>query len=162
MLRRHRPSARIALFLLLIGGLSCSTPPAPPAPNQTPVANAGPGQTAVVGEEVVVDGSASFDPEDEALGYEWSASPVNPSIVVLTPTVSFQFTPSQMGTYTFYLSVTDGSTASRVDSVSIVVGGNLNRAPVADAGPQRVATANPIILEGNASSDPDGDALTYL
>ena len=162
MLRRHRPSARIVPFLLLIGGLSCSTPPAPPAPNETPVANAGPGQTAVVGQEVVVDGSASFDPEDEVLDYEWNAAPGNPSIVVLTPTVSFQFTPSKVGTYTFYLSVTDGSTISRIDSVSIVVGGNLNRAPVADAGPQRVATANPIILEGNASSDPDGDALTYL
>jgi len=126
------------------------------------VANAGSDQTAAIGEEVVVDGSASFDPTGESLHYAWSASPNNPTVVVVTPTVRFQFTPSAMGTYTFYLNVTDGSTISSIDSVSIIVGGSLNTPPVAEAGPQRVDTGNPIILDGGASSDPDGDRLTYL
>ncbi len=162
MLRRRRLFATLPPCLLLAGILSCSTPPAPPAPNEAPIANAGADQTAAIGEAVVVDGSASFDPTGESLEYEWSASPNNPTVVVVTPTVSFQFIPSAAGTYTFYLSVSDGSSASSIDSVSIVVDGSLNTPPVAEAGPQRVDTGNPIILDGSASTDPDGDPLTYL
>jgi hypothetical protein len=51
---------------------------------------------------------------------------------------------------------------SSPDSVTITVVGSINRPPVANAGPdQTVVTKSLAQLDGSASTDPDGNPLTY-
>ena len=63
------------------------------------------------------------------------------------------------GTYVVQLIVHDPITASAPDTVTITT---QNRAPVANAGPDVSVEVNHIAnLDGTASSDPDGNPLTY-
>ena len=155
-----------ALTALIIsyGVLSCSSPPAPIAPERTPVAEAGPAQTVTAGERVTLDGSDSSDPLDRTLSYQWDAGQDNPgSVGVLTATAIVQFTPQRPGTYTFFLTVTADGQVSTADSITITVLDVDNTAPVADAGPDLGFPLDAIIfLDGSASRDDDGDALSFL
>jgi PKD repeat protein len=96
------------------------TVPAPPT-NQPPVANAGPAQDVSEGARVTLDGSASSAPEGQALTYQWHVlSSTGPEVTLsstTSPTPSF--TPSDDGTYTFLLTVTDSQGAS--SSATVVV-----------------------------------------
>lgn len=85
--------------------------------NSAPVANAGPDQnverTDAAGAAVQLDGSASFDPDGDALTYDWTwdsgtASGIEP-IVMLPP-----------GPTTVLLTVSDGD-ASSTDTVDVLV-----------------------------------------
>ncbi len=59
------------------------------------------------------------------------------------------------------LSINDGTVSSQTDSVTITAA-TANSAPVANAGAdQNVATGSLVTLDGSASSDADGDQLTY-
>src|SRR5206468_1411138 len=90
-------------------------------------------------------------------------------------TVSASFTAPLVGvsgaTLVFELRADDGfpqdvpapgyTFANAVDQVTIHVT-NTNHAPVADAGADQTVDENtPVSLNGNASSDPDGNPLTY-
>lgn len=69
------------------------------------------------------------------------------------------------GNYLVSLVASDGTDDSTVDRVRIIVsesGDDTNNAPVAKAGSdQMVETGSNVNLDGTASSDEDGDALTY-
>jgi hypothetical protein len=131
--------------------------------NIVPVANAGPDQTVNEGATVSLDGSASSDPDGDAFTYLWTA----PTGITLSdaevqkPT----FTAPEVKNDTllvFSLVVNDGKLDSPADQVIITVK-NVNKAPVANAGPdQTVNEGATVSLDGSASSDPDGDAFTYL
>ncbi len=129
--------------------------------NHTPVADAGPDQTVHSKDTVQLDGSASLDPDQQPLHYQWSAPG---GIVLDDPTLarpSF-IAPNSMDTLhlTFTLSVSDGS-LSATDQVIITVIPT-NHLPVANAGPdQTVMEGDSVHLDGTASSDPDGDPITY-
>ena len=158
---------RSATFLfLLVLGIGCSAPPAPPSPNQIPVADAGPDQTVAPGVQITLDGSSSTDPDEEdVLIFHWSEGNRNPvsALIPLAPRVRFNLTLSTPGSYWFYLRVSDGQDTSPPDSVRIIVSGTDNLPPVADAGPAELrATSNQIILDGSGSTDPDGDVLSFL
>ncbi len=129
--------------------------------NRAPTADAGANQTADERTLVTLDGSASSDPDNDALTYNWTA----PAGITLSdtaaqsPTFTAPDVTSDTG-YTFTLNVTDGSLFD-TDTVTITVR-HVNRAPVADAGANQTADERTLVtLDGSASSDPDGDTITY-
>ena len=81
--------------------------------------------------------------------------------VLLAPTsVTPVFTVDKIGSYDIRLIVNDG----KVDSApSIVTITTQNTPPVANAGPNQVRPVGSLVqLDGSASTDVDGDPLTYL
>ena len=130
--------------------------------NTPPVANAGPDDTTAVGATVQLDGSASSDVDGDALTFAWSliSRPAGSTAVLNAPTaVRPTFVADQPGTYVAQLIVNDGQVNSPPDTVTITTE---NLAPVANAGPDDTATVGATAqLDGSASSDPDGDPLTY-
>ncbi|MBV8820155.1 MAG: hypothetical protein JO022_17475, partial [Acidobacteriaceae bacterium] len=128
-----------------------------------PLANAGPNQTAAVGSTVNLNGTGSTNPGGSGtLTYSWSfASRPSGSNAALananTPWASFS--PDVAGDYVLTLTVNNGAASS---SANVTVS-TVNSAPIANAGPnQTVAVGSTAALNGAGSSDPDGDALTYL
>lgn len=92
--------------------------------NTPPTAAAGPDQGTYVGNTVVLDGSASSDPDFDPITYAWSFSsrPVGSSAALsgassATPT----FIPDLVGTYVAQLVVNDGYANSTPDDVNIAV-----------------------------------------
>ena len=131
--------------------------------NVAPVANAGPDQGGKApGSLITLNGSASSDANGDPLTYSWSLSKPTGSAAILTnPTsVSPTFTVDRAGDYTAQLIVNDGTVSSAPDTVIITTG---NVAPVANAGPDQggKAPGSLITLNGSASSDANGDPLTY-
>ena len=130
---------------------------APPA-NIAPVADPGGPYTGEPGQMITFDGSASADPNGDALTYSWnfgdgsSGSGVNPT-----------HTYAAAGNYTVTLTVRDGRLESApVTTTAEIAVPPANRAPVADpGGPYSGETGVEIRFDGSASSDPDGDSLTY-
>jgi N-acetylneuraminic acid mutarotase len=70
------------------------------------------------------------------------------------------------GTYQFELKVTDNSGLIARDTIQITVNsaGQLNRPPVANAGPDQIITlpTNSVTLDGTASTDPDNNISNYV
>ena len=131
--------------------------------NQLPVADAGPDQIVPVGAEVVLDGSDSFDPDGDSLTYSWEQMS-GPAVVLTNPNqAAATFTAPAVQadtTLVFRLTVNDGKAPSQ-DQVSILVT-SVNMAPEADAGPdQEVEERAEVFLDGRASSDPNGNAISF-
>ena len=137
------------------------------APDQPPVANAGVDQAVSSSALVTLDGSGSFDPDQDPIVYLWSqaggtpvalsdASAARPTFVA--PSVQ----PGQPETLTFQLVVVDSyGLFSGLSFVNVVVS-RPNRPPVAaTTGDLRAMVGDLVTLDGSPSSDPDGDPLTY-
>ena len=156
-------SATLANLSVILFTWHCSAPPAPPAPNQTPTADAGEDQQVALEQEVTLDGTLSADPDGGSLSFAWRNADEN-SVAVIFPETqpSFSFVPTVAGTYIFILTVSDGAMVSEPDTVRISVVSIDNQAPTANAGPDIIVSANtPVALSALGSSDPDGNALTY-
>lgn len=133
-----------------------------PPPNRAPVANAGADQTGTVGAQVTLSGSASSDPDGDALTFEWrtTASPGGaPVSLAGAATSQATFTPSATGVYEFELTVSDAEFADR-DTVRVTVGA-ANVAPTVDAGADQAVTVGAVATITATAEDPDGDALTF-
>ncbi|MGR9085796.1 MAG: DUF7948 domain-containing protein [Gammaproteobacteria bacterium] len=95
----------------------------PQEQNEAPVADAGPDQTVNAGINVMLNGSASHDPDDapEPLTYSWVQT--SGPTVVLTGASAVQpsFVPFSPGIYVFRLVVFDGEAGSPPDSVTVTV-----------------------------------------
>ena len=114
---------------------------------------------------MTLNGSASTDPEGEALSYAWSGS----NGVTLTGETPSFTAPTELLTneeLLFTLIVTDASGIPSVNedtnTVTITVTAGPNDAPTAHAGDDAtVAEGAPVTLDGSASTDPEGENLTY-
>ena len=130
--------------------------------NSPPVANAGPDQTRQVGQQVTLDGRNSYDPDGDPITYAWRfVSRPEGSAAALSGanTATPTFVIDVFGEYVVQLIVSDGILSSAPDTVVI---STTNSRPVANAGPDQSVTVGDVVrLDGSASHDPDGDALTY-
>ena len=139
------------------------TRPACSTINIAPTAKAGPDQTVALGEIAAIDGTASTDPEGSLLTYRWAlvSRPAGSKAVLSSTTISTTtFTPDISGNYVIQLVVNDGIVDSAADEVVV---SSTNSRPRANAGPdQTVPLAGTVTLNGAASNDPDGDAITFL
>src|SRR5690554_3623769 len=132
--------------------------------NSSPVSNAGTDQNIATGSVVTLNGAASSDADGDTLSYQWSLTSVpSGSAAALSNATgsSPTFTADTDGSYIAQLIVNDGTENSAPDTVTIVASTG-NSAPVANAGTdQNIATGSVVTLNGAASSDADGDTLSY-
>lgn len=132
--------------------------------NQVPMAEAGGDQTVQEGSAVALQGGDSFDGDGDPLTFEWTQTSGPAVTLTDANTASAAFTAPAVGsggqTLTFTLTVSDGTEQS-TDEVQVFVS-NVNQEPVAKAGSDLTADeGTQVTLQGTASTDPDGDPLTY-
>ena len=132
--------------------------------NVSPIASAGPDQTVRDSlsdgvELVLLNGSASSDPDGTIVSYEWREGGA---------VLAFGASPSvflSVGTHTLTLEVRDDHGATGTDSVVVTV--TRNEPPTANAGPDQTVTdvagdgAEVVILNASASSDANGTIVAY-
>jgi hypothetical protein len=132
--------------------------------NKVPIANAGSDLAVPIGEVAVLDGRQSSDADGDPIQYLWrlQSRPFGSNATLDDPrSAQPRFTVDIRGVYELVLRVNDGDLGIAEDSVR-VGGGVTGSPPFADAG--RDATdllGKTAALDGTASIDPDGDALTY-
>ena len=131
--------------------------------NKAPVANAGMDASYPEGNNVNLDGTGSYDPDEQALIYSWQSLDGVTLFNYNSATPSFIAPSVQENTeYRFRLVVSDGIVDSEADTVTIEVL-QVNQVPEAFAGSdQTVNEGDQVQLDGSLSSDPDNDEITYL
>lgn len=136
-----------------------------PIVNKAPVADAGASISLTLPvNSTTLDGSKSYDPDGTISSYKWSriSGPNMPATIGATAAI-LNLGGLVSGTYTYQLTVTDNDGASSSSQVKIIVTSAANQAPVADAGANQSITSpvNSVTLNGSASSDPDGNIVSY-
>jgi hypothetical protein len=141
------------------------------AVNAPPVAVITASSSVVVGTRVQLSAASSTDSNRDALTYRWSllnkpmkatGALADSAAVLLNPTlVNPSFIADVAGVYVLSLVVNDGLVNSDPVTLAVTASG-LNLPPVANAGAEQVvAVGAPVTLSGSASTDPNGDTLTY-
>lgn len=124
--------------------------------NSAPIADAGPPQTVAPGEEFVVSGRASIDPDGEIAEFVWDF-PDGSSVRGQRAAYAI----SEPGLHRIRLTVFDdfrGGAAQDESEVLITV----NAPPVAVAGADKlVAPGDTVVFRGDQSFDPDGRLVKY-
>ncbi|MGV3768275.1 MAG: PKD domain-containing protein, partial [Chitinophagaceae bacterium] len=138
-----------------------------PEPNKAPVANAGADVSITLPQNLVVlDGSASYDPDGRIAAYSWAKlSGPSPFTIYNSNTASPTLPSLLEGTYVFELTVTDDKGAKATDRVTVVVKAQqvVNIPPVVVL-QQTIRIQLPVseaILDGSGSSDPEGKPLVF-
>ncbi|MCD6288268.1 MAG: hypothetical protein J7M12_04050, partial [Candidatus Hydrogenedentes bacterium] len=136
-----------------------------PAPNTPPTADAGPDQTVDELALVTMDGTNSADPDGDSIGYSWSQ--------VSGPTVTLSGRHTSVPTFyapsvyvstdlVFQLVVNDGTDSSPAATVTVTVKNTVNEPPSAlTDGDQTVSSGDTVTMDGTASTDPNGDSISY-
>jgi len=149
------PGVSQVLFSRMTGNIVTNHPPVADAGLDQTVQSTGSGGTLVT-----LDGSKSSDADGDVLSFVWKDELGN----VVGTTAVVQVTV-QVGVHTFTLTVSDpgnlSSTAKTVITVQAV-----NHPPVAVASADQTLECTGqgmrVMLDGSKSSDPDGDALSFV
>ena len=132
--------------------------------NSAPVAVAGNNQNVTTGSLVTLNGSNSYDADNDPLTYAWvmTSKPSSSAATLSDPTaVMPTFTADVEGAYSIVLRVSDG-VATSATSTTTIIASSSNSVPVANAGTdQNVVIGRALTLDGTGSSDADGNFLTY-
>ncbi len=153
-----------------VASLTVTTQGGPPATdtvsvlvgNRAPVASAGGNRSTYVRHAIVLDGSASIDPEGDPITFQWriASAPVGSTAALAGETTATpSLTPDLVGDYQVEVTVTDslGATATATATIAAT-----NPAPVANPVPAlAVYRGAAVTLDANAS-DADGEAMSYL
>lgn len=131
-------------------------------PNGKPVAVAGPNLSVNTGSPVTLDGSASSDPDDDALSYQWICIQRPPqSLTSINPfdSVTASFTADIPGIYIIVLKISDNmAVATDTVNVSII---QPNRAPTANAGNDGNAQVGQLYNLQGSGADADGNSINF-
>ena len=134
-----------------------------------PVASAGTSQIVSAGSLVTLDASSSTDADGQTLTYAWTQ---NSGIAVTLSSATdasptFEAPSMNVGdpdiTLTFSVAVSDGAfTDSSSVTITVTAASTNSNTPFASAGTaQSVVAGSLVSLDGSASSDADGQPLTY-
>jgi len=125
--------------------------------NSLPTVSIKTSRTACLGDKVQFDASSANDPDGDPLEYYWSFG--DGTIVKGGPKTTHEF--RQGGRYRVTVVVDDsrGTSCSTATADTSIL---INTPPIADAGPNLSCCTEKLTnFDGSASSDPDGDELTY-
>ena len=135
------------------------------AGNRAPRADAGDDQRVDAGANVMLDGSGSSDPDGDPLSFSWTLAVPEGSSAELagSDTEMPSFITDAVGNYLAELTVNDGEFTATDSVIVAAVDPNANAKPVAvaEAVPLEAAVGDQVTLDGGASFDPEGMALTY-
>ncbi len=131
-----------------------------------PQANAGEDFATLIGSEIFLNGSGTFN-SDVEYQWQWQIKSVPENSTVNIDTLSNanianpSFVPDVPGDYIFSLTVINNSAISTPNEIKISVLEN-NTPPVANAGENKSVTTNTLVtLNAAKSFDPDGNQLSY-
>lgn len=140
--------------------------------NHVPVADAGEDLSIAEDSPVSLDGTGSFDVDNDPLTYKWTQISGSPVLELdddttatqnfIAPVLGSGGAPGVVATLVFELVVDDGFPAEvpASDTMTLEIT-NVNNPPIANAGGDQTRDENSIVvLDGLGSSDPDNDILT--
>ena len=130
-----------------------------------PTADAGFDQLVEVGETAALDGSGSFDQDGTISSYQWSILTAPTGSTADTPAreETTSFVPDVLGDYTLALVVEDEFGNESSPDVLTVTASTGNTSPdAALKTSSAIEVGSPILLDGSASTDPEGDVLSYF
>ena len=158
-----RPGTYVAQLIVNDGRLNSTPVTVTVSTNalQPPTADAGPDQSVRQGALVTLS-AAGTDPQSQTLTYVWSLTtrPLTSTATLLNAASAHpSFTADKPGIFVAQLIANNGYLNSAPATVTITTTGTV---PVANAGPNQNTTVGALVtLTGAASSDADGDPLTY-